>query len=212
MVSAGDTASSIPTAAPAPPPPALAPAPAPATDPDGCAATARACQGGARAARDSMRAGKYDRALRLVAGAEHDAGPGFAACGEAAVACAGELGYLRAEALRGSGRMGEAIAAYKALDRRGAPAATRQNALYAAAQLETRRRRPVEARADYERALAAAPRGALHAEALLGAMESAAAAGDAAGARALARRYLAELPDGLGAATARRLVAGGAAP
>src|SRR5581483_3171933 len=50
--------------------------------------------------------------------------------------------------------------------------------------------------------LAAAPAGALREEALLGAMESAAAGGDGASAAALARRYLEAFPGGLGAATA----------
>ena len=125
--------------------------------------------------------------------------------------CADELGYLRAEALRLSGRLDAAVSAYKALDRRGAPAPMRQNALYAAAQLEQRQGRAERARADYERALAAAPAGALREEALLGALESAAAGGDGAGAAALARRYLEAFPGGIGAATARRLAAGGAA-
>jgi hypothetical protein len=85
----------------------------------------------------------------------------------------------------------------------------RQNALYAAAQIERRRGQNDDARADYERALEAAPRGALREEALVGAMESAEAAGDARRARALARRCLAEFPHGLGAATAARLTDAG---
>jgi len=209
LVSAGETASSIPAA---PVEEASSPEPAAPRASADCAGTTRACQGAARAARDSMRSGHYARALHLVAGGEREATHGSAACGDAVAACGGELGYLRAEALRGSGRIGEAITAYKALDRPGAPAATRQNALYAAAQLEQRRGHPTEARLDYESALAAAPRGALRAEALLGAMESAAAAADAARAGALARRYLAEFPDGLGAATARRLATNGPRP
>ena len=56
----------------------------------------------------------------------------------------------------------------------------RQNALYAAAQIERRQGHLAAAAADFERALAAAPRGALHEDALVGAMESARAAGDAA--------------------------------
>ena len=214
LVGAGETTRSAPAPAPGPASAFDAPGVEPAASPrvTACSDVTRACQNDARAARESMRAGQYERALRLVAGAERETGPSAGGCGSAAAACAGELGYLRAEALRGSGRIADAIAAYKALDRRGAPEATRQNALYAAAQLEQRAGRAREARADYERALAVAPRGVLRAEALLGSMESAAAAGDAASARVLARRYLAEFPDGLGAATARRLASSGVRP
>jgi outer membrane protein assembly factor BamD (BamD/ComL family) len=87
----------------------------------------------------------------------------------------------------------------------------RQNALYAAAQLERRRGRSADARADYERALEVAPHGALHEEALIGAMETAELAGEAVRARALAKRYLEAFPRGLSAANARR-VAGDGAP
>jgi hypothetical protein len=82
----------------------------------------------------------------------------------------------------------------------------RQNALYAAAQIERRRGHDSAARADYERALDAAPRGALREETLIGAMETAQASGDPRRAGALARRYLGEFPNGIGAPTARRLV------
>ena len=85
----------------------------------------------------------------------------------------------------------------------------RQNALYAAAQIERRQGHLAAAAADFERALAAAPRGALHEEALVGAMESARAAGDTARARALAARYLEEFPRGLVAPAARKLVGDG---
>jgi hypothetical protein len=64
------------------------------------------------------------------------------------------------------------------------------------------------ARADYERALAVAPRGALAGESMLGAMDSAAALGDQAHAASLARRYLAAFPAGIGAARARRISGG----
>jgi hypothetical protein len=153
-----------------------------------------------------MRAGAYARALGLLGAPV--AGRDGPVCDGRLGDCGDELGYLRAEALRLSDRLDAAIAAYKALDRRGAPAPMRQNALYAAAQLEQRQGLAQQARADYERALSAAPRGALHEEALMGAMEAAAAAGDAARASSLARRYLDELPDGRGAAAARRLVPG----
>jgi outer membrane protein assembly factor BamD (BamD/ComL family) len=102
------------------------------------------------------------------------------------------------------------VAAYRALDRRAAPPAMRQNALYAAAQIQRRQGRLTAATADFERALAAAPRGALHEDALVGAMESARAGGDGARARALAARYLEEFPRGLAAATARMLAGDGA--
>ena len=85
----------------------------------------------------------------------------------------------------------------------------RQNALYAAAQIERRRGRNGDAQADYERALGAAPRGALREEALIGAMETAQAAGDLGRAGALARRYLREFPAGLDARTAARLAGTG---
>ena len=84
----------------------------------------------------------------------------------------------------------------------------RQNALYAAAELEARHGQTARARADYERALAVAPRGALAGESMLGAMDSAAALGEHAHAASLARRYLAAFPAGLGAARARRIADG----
>ena len=52
----------------------------------------------------------------------------------------------------------------------------RQNALYAAAQIEERQGQKAQAHSDYERALGAAPEGALREEALVGSMESAAGA------------------------------------
>ncbi len=125
--------------------------------------------------------------------------------------CRNELGYLRAEALRESGRLDEAIAAYKMLDDPGAPSATRQNALYAAAQLERRLGKLAAARSDFERALTAAPGGALREEAMLGAMEAADRAGDHVAAVTAARRYLDAFPKGIGAAQARRLVGAGRA-
>jgi len=186
--------------------PATAPVPAPA-DSDrgpGCAEVARSCQATARAVRASMRGGDSERALRMLADARR-ARSGDASCGGSA--CDDELRYLHAEALNQAGRFDDAVASYRALDRRGAPAAMRQNALYAAAQIERRQGHLAAAAADFERAAAA--HGALHEEALVGAMESARAAGDAPRARALAARYLEEFPRGLGAPAARKLVGDG---
>jgi TolA-binding protein len=173
----------------------------------GCAEVARSCQAAARTIRASMRSGDPERALRLIADARRGAHGGDATC---AGACDDELRYLHAEALNQAGRLDDAVAAYRALDRRGAPAAMRQNALYAAAQIERRQGRLTAATGDFERALAAAPRGALHEDALVGAMESAHAGGDGARARAHATRYLDEFPHGLAAASARRLAGSGA--
>lgn len=152
-----------------------------------------------------MRAGNAAHALRLVESA-------MAArldCADAAASCHDELRYLRAEALRQDGRFDAAVTAYKALDHHGAPAAMRQNAFYAAAQLEQRSGHPAAARVDFERAFTAAPAGALREEALMGAMDSAAAAGETSRAAELARRYLAAFPSGLGASRARALNASG---
>lgn len=198
-----DTAVRDEPAAPATPPPG--------EGPPACAEIARVCQAATRAARTSMRVRDAARALRLIADGSRETRAGEATCGAGVGACQDELRYLRAEALNLGGQVADAVAAYRALDRRGAPPAMRQNALYAAAQLERRQGRAAEARADYERALAAAPQGALHEEALVGAMESAQAAGDAARAGVLATRYLDEFPNGRAAPTARRL-AGGLGP
>ena len=170
-----------------------------------CRHLVRSCQGAAQGVRDSMRRGDNDRALRLVASASHAAHDVDASCGRLLESCDDELSYLRAEALRSAGRLDDAVAAYKTLNRTGAPAAMRQNALYAAAELERRRGGTAAALADYEGAVAASPRGALHEEALIGSMESAELLGDHARAAAWARRYLGELPDGRAAALARRL-------
>jgi hypothetical protein len=198
LVSAGDSYDWVP---PETEPPATEPA-APADEgralddarvPDrsnGCADSARACQAATRAIRAAMRGGDSERALRMIADASRVARAGGAACPGGAGACDDELRYLHAEALNQAGRLDDAVAAYRALDRRGAPSAMRQNALYAAAQIERRQGRPAAAAADFERASAAAPRGALREDALVGAMESAQAAGDGAGARAAAGRYL----------------------
>jgi ferric-dicitrate binding protein FerR (iron transport regulator) len=173
-----------------------------------CADVARSCQAAARAIRATMRGGDTERALRMIADARRAARGGDASCPGGAGACDDELRYLHAEALNQAGRLDDAVAAYRALDRRGAPSAMRQNALYAAAQIERRQGRLAAAAADFELASAAAPRGALREDALVGAMESARAAGDGPRARALATRYLDEFPRGLGAAAARKLTSG----
>ena len=191
--------------------PALPPQP-PSDRPPACADVTRACQVTARSVHGAMRGGDTQRAMRLIADGGRDARAADTnACPEIAP-CQDELRYLRAEVLNQAGRFDDAIAAYHALDRRGAPPAMRQNALYAAAQIERRQGRLAAARADYERALAVTPRAALHEEALVGAMETASAAGDSARARALATRYLKEFPRGLAVATARQLADGGARP
>jgi ferric-dicitrate binding protein FerR (iron transport regulator) len=190
---------------PAAEPPATAPLPAPSpTDARSCRQVVRSCQGAAQGVRESMRGGDNDRALRLIASASH-AAHDDGSCGKALESCDDELRYLRAEALRAAGRFDDAAAAYKALNRPGAPGAMRQNALYAAAELERRRGSTAAALADYEGALAASPRGALHEEAVIGSMESAELLGDHARAAAWARRYLSELPNGRAAVVARRL-------
>ena len=211
-VAAGESVS-WPT--PAPPPPAAAlpiPGSATAEARPTCGAVVRACEEAGRAARRSMRSGDAARALRLIAAGSHEARDPDGSCASSLSACEDELRYLRAEAFRQEGSLDEAIAAYHQLDRRGAPAAMRQNALYAAAQIEQRRGRKAQAHSDYEKALGAAPEGALREEALVGSMESAAALGHRAQARQLARRYLETFPSGLRVATARRLAGSGAQP
>jgi tetratricopeptide (TPR) repeat protein len=200
---------------PAAPPPAAAlpvPGTAAAEPRPACGAVVRACEEAGRAARRSMRSGDAAHALRLIAAGGHDARTPDATCASSLTACEDELRYLRAEAFRQQGELDDAVAAYHQLDRHGAPAAMRQNALYAAAQIEQRQGHKVRAHSDYEKALGAAPEGALREEALVGSMESAAALGDTARARQLARRYLATFPSGLRVATARRLAGTGAQP
>jgi tetratricopeptide (TPR) repeat protein len=199
---------------PAAPPAVALPIPGSATAEarPGCGALVRVCEEAGREARRSMRSGDAARALRLIAARSHDARDPDATCASSLTACEDELRYLRAEAYRQEGELDEAIAAYHQLDRHGSPAAMRQNALYAAAQIEQRQGHKVKAHSDYEKALGAAPEGALREEALVGSMESAAALGDTARARQLARRYLAAFPSGLRVATARRLAGTGAQP
>jgi ferric-dicitrate binding protein FerR (iron transport regulator) len=183
----------------APPPAPIFPAvPAPRHV---CSSPAVSCGPLTQAVRVAIRGGAYERAESLIEPAlrpRPNCRP---------LVCRNELGYLRAEALRESGRLDEAVAAYKMLDHRDAPSTTRQNALYAAAQLERRLGNLAAARADFDRAVAAAPGGALREEAMLGAMEAAERAGDHVGALAAARRYLDTFPKGIGAAQARRIVA-----
>ena len=183
--------------------PAPAPPPSPATRDASCEAPRTDCAQLTRAVRKAMRIGQYPHALGLLDSAARVS----AGCPRWPLTCRDELGYLRAEALRASGRLDAAVSAYKLLDRRDAPPATRQNALYAAAQLERRLGNLGAARSDYERALAAAPRGALREEVMLGALEAAELAGDGVAELAAARRYLSAFPEGIGARDARRVEA-----
>jgi ferric-dicitrate binding protein FerR (iron transport regulator) len=218
-VAAGESASWPTLAAPTPPAAGaiLAPVVSPTAGVEAqpaptCGAVVRSCEEAGRAARGSMRSGDAARALRLIAAGSHEARDPDGTCASNLIACEDELRYLRAEAFRQEGSLDEAVAAYHQLDRHGAPAAMRQNALYAAAEIEERQGRKRQAHSDYERALGAAPEGALREEALAGSMESAAALGDLARARRLARRYLETFPSGLRVATARRLAGSGAQP
>ena len=219
LVPAGKTVdSSAPMPDDADGPPAVAreatalPAPPSSLATLSCADAVRACRLTAQSVRDSMRKDDAPRALRALGDGDREAREATSRCGASMAACRDELGYLRAEALNQAGRAGDAIVAYRALDRRGAPAAMRQNALYAAAQLERQRGASARARVDYERALAAAPGGALGEESLVGAMETAHAAGEDARARAFAARYLRSFPGGQARQSAQRLLGGGAAP
>jgi hypothetical protein len=218
LVSAGESASSFEPAAAASmaeAPPLDAPAAAAALAPprDGpvarsasCASVVRSCRDTTGSVRASMRGGDTARALRTLTEHGRAASDLEARCGGDELAtCQDELRYLHAEALNQAGRLDEAITAYRAIDRRTAPPAMRQNALYAAAQIERRRGHHGEARADYERALDVAPRGALREEILIGAMETEEVAGETGRSSALAHRYLVEFPHGIGAPTARRL-------
>jgi len=120
--------------------------------------------------------------------------------------CLDELGYLRAEALRQAGRLDGAVTSFKSLNRAGATRAMRQNALYAAAQLERRLGRGEDARQSLERAYAANPDGALSEEALAGLLDLLESTG--ADAKTAAERYLNRFPQGMVAARARRILSG----
>jgi ferric-dicitrate binding protein FerR (iron transport regulator) len=218
LLRAGEQVTTAPTIGlPAPPAPPSTSAAVPALEvpPAGsppalsCLAAVRRCEGTAHAVRARMRDGGDEGALRLLSGASRLAREVAPACAREISPCGDELGYLLAEALHASGRIDEAVGAYVALNRPTAPTAMRQNALYAAAELERRRGRTRVARRYYESALAVAPKGALREEALIGSMESASATGDGDHAEALARTYLFEFPDGHANASARRLLGAG---
>ena len=193
-------------------PAAIAPPEGPGGDSLSCAAAVRRCEGTARAVRARMRAGGDGGALRLLASASRLAREVAPTCAHEISSCGDELGYLRAEALSASGRIDEAVNAYAALNRPTAPVAMRQNALFAAAELERRRGRTASARRYYDSARSADPRGALREEALIGSMETAAEAGDSPHARALAKKYLADFPAGRASVSARRLLREGSGP
>lgn len=160
--------------------------------PDCVTATARA--------RRAMRAGQPGRALHLLD--EHEGTAGA----RGSRRCRDEIGYLRAEALRASGRLREAIAAYLRLDRRGAEPAMRQNALFAAGELEERAGRHQAAYRRFEGALAVAPTGGLREEAMARAMQAAWAAREEKTAQDAAQRYLGAYPRGASAARARQIL------
>ena len=175
----------------------------PAAERDECSAPKVDCRELTRRARTAMRERRFADTLAIVEPVVHARG----ACARRPLSCRDEIGYLQAEAFRLGGDLDRAVTAYKALDRKDAPPATRQNALYAAAQLERSQGKLAGARADYERALSAFPAGALREETMLGALETADRAGDANAAVAAARRYLGAFPSGLGTREARRIEA-----
>ena len=196
VVAAGSTFSLKAEDAPAPSPlPAVEPAPEPRT----CAKSTCA-EEGARA-RKAMRAGSPLRAVDIV-----DEALGEAESCAPTSRCLDELGYLRAEALRQAGRLDGAVTAFKSLNRAGATRAMRQNALYAAAQLERKLGRGEDARQSLERAYAAYPDGALSEEALAGLLDL--LESTSPDARAAAERYLARFPQGMAAVRARRILSG----
>jgi len=195
-VKAGDTFSFKTASVPGP---EAAPAEAPeaASEPRPCAKSE--CTEAEARVRKTMRAGNLARAVELAdeaLGPAGDCSPGLR--------CLDELGYLRAEALRQEGRLDAAIAAYRSLNRPGATRAMRQNALYAAAQLERRVGRVADARQGFEHAYAVNPDGALAEEALAELLDL--WAPTSAGARAAAERYLVFYPRGMAAARARRIL------
>ena len=183
------------------PPPQAAPVPteAPAVTPAPGRCLQPNCARAAGQARKAMRTGRPARAVELVDDAMEESRD----C-PAEVRCLDELGYLRAEALRRSGKLEAAIAAYRSLNRPGAPRAMRQNALYAAGLLERNLGRTADARQSFEHALAASTDGALAEEALAGLLEL--APPRTSEARAAATRYLAHYPHGMAAPRARRIL------
>jgi len=169
----------------------------PPPEPRACASPS--CADESERVRKAMRAGNSIRAIDRV----DEMLAKFENCAPTS-RCLDELGYLRAEALRQSGRLDGAVVAFKSLNRAGATRAMRQNALYAAAQLERKLGRGEAARQSLERAYAAYPDGALSEEALAGLLDPPTGAGDEA--RAAAERYLARFPQGMAAARARRIL------
>jgi ferric-dicitrate binding protein FerR (iron transport regulator) len=159
------------------------------------------CTQSAGQARKAMRAGNPARAVELV-----DAALETSRDCPAEVRCLDELGYLRAEGLRRAGKVEAAIAAYRTLNRPGAPRAMRQNALYAVGLLEWNRGRTADARQSFEHALAAYPDGALAEEALAALLDL--TVPGTPEARAAATRYLGRYPHGMAAARARRILSG----
>jgi ferric-dicitrate binding protein FerR (iron transport regulator)/outer membrane protein assembly factor BamD (BamD/ComL family) len=182
----------------APPAPSAQPAVESAPEPRTCAKST--CADESARARKAMRAGNPGRAVDIV---DETRGT-FENCAPTS-RCLDELGYLRAEALRQAGRLDSAVAAFKSLNRPGATRAMRQNALYAAAQLERKLGRGEDARQSLERAYAANPDGALSEEALSGLLEL--PENTDTNARVAAERYLARFPQGMAAARARRILA-----
>jgi tetratricopeptide (TPR) repeat protein len=158
------------------------------------------CETATARARRAMRAGQPLRALHLL----DDRGQVDTT--QASQRCRDEIGYLRAEALRAAGRLRDAIAAYVRLDRHGAEPAMRQNALFAAGELEERLGRHAAAYQRFESALAVAPSGGLREEAMAGAMHAAWAARDAKLARPAAERYLGVYANGSAAHRARQIL------
>jgi ferric-dicitrate binding protein FerR (iron transport regulator) len=195
-VVAGSTFSLKAEEPPAPGPlPAVEPVPVPRACPKST------CADESVRARKAMRAGNPLRAVGIV-----DESLGELESCAPTSRCLDELGYLRAEALRQAGRLDGAVIAFKSLNRAGATKAMRQNALYAAAQLERKLGRNEDARQSLERAYAACPDGALSEEALAGLLDLRESAG--VDARTAAERYLARFPQGISAARARRILSG----
>jgi len=197
-VKAGETFSFMVEAPPAP-------LPAPSEAPEAVAAPPEcpksSCTEASARARKAMRAGNPGRAVELVDEALEKA----ADC-PPRWRCLDELGYLRAEALREAGRLEAAVTAYRSLLRPGATRAMRQNALYAAAQLERRLGRLAEARQSFENAYGANPDGALAEEALAAILEL--VAPGSVDAASSAERYLILFPQGMAAGRARRILLG----